>query len=622
VDWIHDATAREWQVLGRRRSDATHRQVEADLAVMGAAWPSEPGKEASEPGKDEGSPVRLTSRPATFFQTDSGEFGGFAMICGILLVAVGLILLMGCINLVNLIVARNAGRGHEIAVRLALGASRFRLIRQLCSESLLLGIAGGAAGLVLSVQACGWLAVEVARLFGELSGASSPVIDVSPDWRTFAWSAALSILTGVAVGLGPAWRASNKDVSGALRLSGAAGGREITRKRNLLVSAQIASCLILLTAAGLLFRGAARSPQTDAGFDVAHTMLASINASTLASTPERRGEIIRKSIESMKAVPGVQYVSWADRPPFLGHGSTLFSNDTGAQLNCIFNGVSEDYFATLGIPLLTGRNFTRAEIDGAAPVAVISESLARRLWPNVNPLGRRIAGATEGRTNKSYTIVGIAKTVRSTYLSKADEAYVYMPKAPPNSYSLLLIRTAGAPEALFRSLNGALGSVNSNLPSLTIMTGIGQTPLKLQRWMAEAPAVAAAVLGALALLLACLGIFGVVSRLVALRTREIGIRIALGATRKDVAGLVGRQTLMPVVWGAAVGLAGAFGVSAVLQSLIAMPDVPDLTYGAGAFDPVAFIGVLALLAATVAMASLLPMRRAVRVEPAVALRDE
>ena len=324
----------------------------------------------------------------------------------------------------------------------------------------------------------------------------------------------------------------------------------------------------------------------------------------------------------MKAVPGVQYVSWADRPPFLGHGSTVFSNEAGAWLNCIFNGVSEDYFATLGIPVLSGRNFTAAEIDGAAPVAVISESLAHRLWPNTNPLGRRLIGSMQGRNDKAYTVIGIVKTVRSTYLSKADEGAVYMPKVLPNSYALLLLRTAGSPEALFRPLNAALSGVNANLPSLTIMAAIAQSPMKLQLWMAEAPALAAAILGGLALLLACLGIFGVVSRLVALRTREIGIRIALGASRRDVASMVGKQSLVPVVWGGAVGLAGALGVSAVLQSLIAMPDVPDLTYGAGAFDPVAFAGVLAALAATVAIASLAPMRRAVRVEPAMALRDE
>ena len=269
VDWIHDVAAREWQLLGRRRSGVTHQQAQADLAVTGASWPLQLEK-----------PVSLSSLPATFFQTDSGEFQGFALICAILLVAVALILLMGCINLVNLIVARNAARGHEIAVRLALGASRFRLLRQLCSESLLLGMAGGAVGLVLSVQACGWLTLEAQHLFEQLSGAWSPVLDLAPDWHTFAWSASLAILTGVAVGLGPALRASRRDVSGALRLAGAVGGREITRRRNLLITAQVASCLVLLTAAGLLFRGAARSPADrrrfprrrahHAGFDQCH----------------------------------------------------------------------------------------------------------------------------------------------------------------------------------------------------------------------------------------------------------------------------------------------------------------------------------------------------------------
>jgi predicted permease len=613
VDWIHDPSAREWQVLGRRAPGVTHRQTQADLAVSGASWPLEAGK-----------PVSLTSVPATFFQTGSGGFEGFALICAVLLVAVGLILFMGCINLIALVAARNAARRHEIAIRLALGASRLRLMRQLCSESLLLGIAGGAAGLVLSVAACGWLTLEAARLFDNLTGQALTVpLDFATDWRTLAWTAVLSILTGVAVGLGPALRSSKRDVIGALRQSGGAGGREITRRRSLLVTAQVASCLILLSAAGLLFRGAARSPQTDPGFDVAHTMLAQINATALASTAAGRAGLIRRAVEQARAVPGVQSVSWADRPPFLGHGSRTFSSDAGAMLNCIFNGVSEDYFATLGIRLLAGRNFTREEVEAGAPVAVIGESAAHRLWPDENPLGRRIATSRietseHARNDKSYTVIGVVSTVRSTYLSKADEGYVYLTKPLPDTWVTLLIRTSGAPENFFRPLAAALGTVNAGL----YMVAIARTPMKIELWMAEAPAIAASILGGLALLLACLGIFGVISRLVALRTRELGIRIALGATKKDVVTLVGRQTLLSVVWGAAVGLAGALGVSALLQSLIVMPDVPDLTYGAGAFDPVTFAGVLGALAVTIAVASLLPMRRAIRVEPAVALRDE
>jgi predicted permease len=598
VDWIHDKSARAWQVLARRAPGVTHRQSEAALAVLAASWPLEQGKA-----------VKLASLPATFFQTDSGEFQGFALICAILLLAVMLILTMGCINLINLIVARNADRGHEIALRLALGASRYRLLRQLCSESLLLGIGGGLAGWVLSSWSCAWLTTKAALLYGELTGASTLALHFSPDWRTFAWSAALSILTGVAVGLGPALRASKRDVSGALRQSGASAGLEVRRRRNLLVAAQVASCLVLLTAAGLLFRGAARSPETSTGFDVQHAMLASIDATALAGTPTARSAIVSRSIDRVKAVPGIQAVAWADRAPFLGHGIHPFTNEAGARLTCVFNGVSDSYFSALGIPLLSGRNFTRDEIDRGAAVAIVSESTARRLWPGANPLGRRIADS------RSYAVIGVVKSVRSTFLSKDDEGFVYFPKPLPDRYAVLLIRIAGKPEQFVRPLRAVLGGAAN-------IVAIGQTPMKVQRWMAGAPALAAGVLGGLALLLASLGIFGVVSRLVALRTREIGIRIALGATRTDVASIVSRQTLMPVAWGAGIGLLGAIGVSSLLQALIVMPDIPDLTYGAGAFDPVTFAGVLFILAATVALAGLMPMRRAIQVEPAVALRDE
>jgi ABC-type antimicrobial peptide transport system permease subunit len=199
---------------------------------------------------------------------------------------------------------------------------------------------------------------------------------------------------------------------------------------------------------------------------------------------------------------------------------------------------------------------------------------------------------------------------------------VYIPRRPQDAGALLLVRTKGAPDRSFRSLAAALAQTNPNLPARTFLVSLEGGPVRIQELMARAPAVAAAVLGGLALILACLGIFGVVSHLVSRRTREIGIRMALGAARWDIIAEIGRQTLAPVAWGTATGLLGAFGVSGFLRALIVMPDVPDLTYGAGAFDPVTFFGVLSVLSAVVVAGALIPMRRAILVEPAVALRSE
>jgi len=618
VDWIHDDGAREWQVLARRRPGVTSGQDSAELAVLSNAWPLQAGK-----------PVQLNAASATFFQTDGGEFEGFVTVCLILMVAVGLVFLIGCVNLMNLIAARNSGREHEVGVRLALGASRWRLVRQFCVESLVLGVLGGIAGLLLSTWVCQWLETKTIELIEEIAnGAFGVSLDLAPDWRVLVWTAALSLATGIAVGILPALRASSSDVSSTLKLgtAGGVGGVRIRRKRNLLLAGQVASCLVLLSAAGLLFRGASRSADVNAGFDLKHLAVVGMDTRGIAGSAPARLELQRQAEARIEALPEIASVAWADRPPFLGTGSGPFRNEQGAVLGCIFNGVSDKYFATLGIPLVAGRIFTQQEIEQQPPIVVISDSTARRLWPGQDALGRRVAPATAWLSglagHESFTVIGVVKTVRSTYLSKEDEGYVYLPRRLHDAGAVFVVRTRVMPGRSFKSLSAALAGVNPNLPARTYIVGMEQGPVRIQELMAQAPAVAAAILGGLALILACLGIYGVVSHLVSQRTREIGIRIALGAAGWDVVALVGRQTLLPVVWGAVAGLLGAFGVSGLLRALIVMPDAPDLTYGAGAFDPVNFLGVVFVLGAVVVVAAFVPMRRATRVESAVALRNE
>jgi len=618
VDWTRDEGAREWQVLARRRPGVTARQYSAEFAVLSRAWPPEAGK-----------PVQLSAVRATFFQTEGGAFETFVQVCWILMVAVGLVLLIGCVNLTNLIAARNSGRQHEVALRLALGASRWRLVRQFCAESLVLGVLGGTAGLLISDWVCKWLGTKAMELVQEIAnGAIGVSLDLSPDWRVLAWTAALSVMTGIAVGILPALRASSGDIGSTLKLgtAGGIGGVGIRRNRNLLLTAQVASCLVLLAAAGLLFRGASRSADISPGFDFQHLAVVGVDTRAIAPSAPARIELERQVVSRIEALPGVSSVAWADRVPFLGTGSGAFRNEQGAVLGCIFNGVSDEYFATLGIPLVAGRTFTQQEMEQQPPIAVISEATARKLWPGQDALGRRIAPATAWLQSvaghDSFTVIGVVKTVRSTYLSKEDEGYVYLPRRLRDAGTLFLVHTRGTPDSSFQSLSSALAQVNPNLPARAYIVSMEQGPVRIQELMAQAPAVAAAVLGGLALILACLGIYGVVSHLVSQRTREIGIRIALGAARWDVLTVVGNQTLRPVAWGAAAGLLGAFGVSGFLRALIVMPDVPDLTYGAGAFDPVTFLGVLTVLGAVVVVAAFVPMRRATRVEPVVALRNE
>ncbi|HTU46386.1 MAG TPA: FtsX-like permease family protein [Bryobacteraceae bacterium] len=618
VDWQRDATAREWQVLARRNAGVSDAQASAELKVVSARWPL-----------DGGQYVHLDLSKATFFQTDGGAFEGFRTVCAALLVAVALVLVIACVNLTHLIASRNSGREQEIGLRLALGASRARVIWHLCAESLTIGILGGITGLLLSIAACEWLQVKAVEVIHQVaSGLADLSLDLSPDWHVFTWTSLISVLTGIGVGTFPALRASSRDINLVLKKTAVGGfSHGMARSsRNILLAAQVASCLVLLAAAGLLFRGAARSATIHAGFDVPHLAVVGMDTRGIAGTAPERLKIEQQALERMKTVPAVVSVAWADRVPFLGTGSGLFRNDAGMALGCVFNGVSDEYFSTLRIPVLRGRTFTKSEIEREAPVAIVSESTAARLWPRSEAVGQRLTPAASWLSDilghQSLTVIGVVRTVRSTYLSKEDKGYVYMPRKLHDGGALFLVRTAIAPARVLSPLAETLTHVNSNLSARTYIVSMEHGPVLVQELMARAPALAASILGGLALLLACLGIYGVVSQLVSRRTREIGLRLALGATASDIVTLVGTETLRPVAWGTAIGLIGAFGVSGLLHAFIVLPDAPDLTYGAGAFDPEAFLAVLGVLLAVVLLASFVPLRRASIIDPFIALRQD
>jgi predicted permease len=614
LDWMRDEKAKQWQVIARRRASVSTSQAAAALEVLGRSWPRVDGK-----------PIHVGARPATFFQTDAGEFQVFGAVCGVLMLAVGLILLIGSLNLVNLVFARNSAREREFAVRRALGAGRLHLLRQLCTESVLMGIVGGAAGMLLSLWACDWIRLGISGLMEKITGGQLGVsLDVSPDWHVFTFTAALSIFTGAAIGLWPAIRASLPDVNVALKASG--GALEGRRKRNLLIAAQVAACLILLAGAGLLFHGVWRSADIDTGFDMAHTLVIGINPQTESPTPAGQLALLKRAADRVRSLPAVSSVTWSDRVPFLGHGMGGFENERGNPTNCLFALTTDGYFETLGIPLVAGRSFTRQEVESDAPVVVINEIAARQAWPGQDPIGHRISGLgwlkRQGITHDAYTVIGVAKGVRSTFLSKPDEGFIYLPRALTPTGMTLMAHTQIQPENATHAVLAELGAISPNLPSQTFVAALDKAPVQIQRLMAEAPAVTALLLGGLALLLAALGVFGVVSQLVTQRTREIAIRVSLGAQIPDVIRMVVGQTLRPVLLGSLVGLAGAIGLSVLLGKMLVTPEMPDLTYGSGAFDPFTFLAVLGTLTVVIALASFIPVRRATRIDPADALRND
>jgi predicted permease len=621
VDWLHNEVARHWNALARLNPGATVAQASAEVEVFGHAWPMENGQ-----------PPRWGAKRATLFETESGGYAVFTAVITILMVAVALTLLTGCANVVNLLAARNATRERELAVRLALGAGRLRLIRQLCTESLLLGLLGGAGGWLFSIWACSairlWVMNQAQEIF---HGALNLFVDLAPDWRVLVYTTGVSLLTGLAVGLWPAVRATRTNLETALKqeasgLGGAARGP--WSRRNLLLTLQVTLSLVLLAGAGLLFRGASHALTTDPGFETKHLFLLNFNVRSVAPTPATQAALLREAVERVQALPEIASASRATHVPFLGHSiSTLITDDDVWMNGCVLNQVTEDYFTTLGLPLVAGRMFTRAEIEAGAMVAVVSESAARLFWPDRNPLGRRISGVITSRLRpgarpEMFVVVGVVKDARMTLLSKADRANVFYPLRPTDLSGGILVRSRVAPEAAYHAVYAAAGAVNASLRSQTTIFGFEQGPMQLQRLMAAAPATIAAALGGLALVLASVGVYGVVSFVVARRTREIGVHLALGAQKRDVVSLILRQTLRPVAWGAGFGLVGAVALSMLLERALVNPEIPDLTYGAGALPSATLLSVLGTLLAVIFTAALIPARRATKVDPMVALRCE
>lgn len=614
VEWRQNPDVRPLQVLGRLAPGAIAAQASAELDIRARTW--EPLNGQSQ---------RLRARAATFFQTDTGEFETFGQVCAVLMIAVGMILAIGGINLVNLLFARHAARDREFAVRLALGAGRRQLVRQLCTESVLVSLAGGAGGLMFSLWACDWIRAVVLRAVERVSGGVLGLhLDLIPDWRVFAYTAALSMAAGIAIGIWPALHASRRDVHDALKQGGGGsegGYRGLWTRRNLLVSAQVAACLILLAGAAMLFEGAWRSGSVDPGFEMKHLLLVGVDPSAIASTGEAKAEVIRRVRERIAALPEVVSAAQAFNPPFLGHASSAFQTGSGRWARCGDNVVSSGYFKTLGVRLLAGRDFTPEEAESRAPVVVISERAAREAWPGQNPLGREVKLPQRFHPevrHETATVIGVVANVHSTFLSKPDAPFLYFPGPLGNG----LVRTRAGAEAATRAVVRALNAIDPRLPASAFVIPMETGPVEVQKMMAEAPAVAATILGTLALVLAAVGVFGLVWQLVARRTREIAIRIALGACRRDVANLVLSQTLRPVALGAAVGMAGAVGISALLSSMVVAPDMPDLTYGVGAFHPLVFCGAMTVLGLVVVLACLGPLRNAARIAPADALRME
>ena len=532
----------------------------------------------------------------------------------VLMGMVGLVLLIACANVANLLLARASARQREVAVRLAMGASRGRLIRQFLVESIVLSVFGGLLGLVFS----SWTANLL--LQADPGRDAARVFSADPDLRVAGFAMALSLLTGIVFGLVPALQATRPDLFPTLKSEGGnlASGSRAFRFRKGLVIAQVALSLLLLIGAGLFSRSLMNLKNLDPGFKADRVVAFTVDPSLNGYGDARKNELYKRIQDDIAAEPGVSDVSMAELGLLAGNDSSStvqvegYTSKEDEDMNPNFNGVGPGFFQTLGIPLRSGREFTEQDAAGAPKVAIVNEVFAKYFFGGEDPIGRRIGLSRDGK-DLDIAIVGLVRDGKASNLKEKPRRMVYRPYAQDTGVGDMTyyVRTAAEPGALGSRLRKIVAAADPNLPITemkTLRVQIAES-LFVERMVASL----SAAFGFLATLLAALGLYGVMSYAVTLRTREIGIRMALGAERSTVLGLVLKEVALLAGIGVVVGLPGGYGLGRLVESQL---------FGLTARDPLTFgLATLALLLSAF-LAGYIPASRAARVDPMVALRYE
>jgi putative ABC transport system permease protein len=537
----------------------------------------------------------------------------------LLLGAVSLVLLIACVNVANLLLARASSRGREVAIRTAMGAGRARVVRQLLTESVLLSLGGGLLGIFLA-----W--VSLGPLLKISAGSVPQVIPIELDRSVLIFTFLVSLFTGLVFGIVPALRTAGLDLRGTLNEStrGSTAGPGHHRLRGVLVASEMALAVLLLVGSGLLLRSFSRLQDVPPGFQSDHLLVADIPLSqTTYAKPEQRYQFFDRLVERAKVLPGVRSAGAASFLPVSGGGSVIHFNITGHPpktphdyLAAGYRTVTPNYMETLGVPLLQGRLLTPADNERAPAVAVINASMAKTYFPNENPLGKRIQlGATPDKDVPTMEIVGVVGDVRPG-LGVDPQTEMYLPYRQadlvlPVFQLSLVLRTAADPQLLTSALRGALAELDPNQPLVNVRTmedNMAATVAqpRFRTWLIG-------IFAAVALVLAAVGVYGVMSYTVTQRTSEIGIRVTLGAQPEDVFKIVVGEGLRLALAGVGVGIVAALAMTRVLQSFL---------YGISAYDPPTFFAVALLLTMVAVAASFFPARRATLVDPMVALRYE
>jgi predicted permease len=535
----------------------------------------------------------------------------------ILMAVVALVLLIACANVANILLSRAAARQKEISLRLAVGASRSRLLRQLLTESVLLGLLGGAVALLFSAWAVDILVRMVA------GGTSSLPLNVAPDATVLGFTLVVSLLTGILFGLAPAFRATGMDVAQSLKSGtlGTAPGARWNLPKGLVVS-QVALSLLLLVCAGLLVRTLQNLAKQNFGFNPEHLLEVGIDPRIAGYKQDQLNRLYQALLQRVNALPGVRVASLSLYSPMSGDGwggqisVQGYFPPPNQQADCQWVWVGPRYVETEGMTLLLGRDLGPADTKGAPQVAVVNESFAQRYLAKQNPIGRRFSMDVPAK-NYEIEIVGVVKNFKFNDPWENDGPIAFLPLAQvegPASYAAYIeIRTTTDPTSIADSVRRAIRELAKNLPVTSINTLSEQVNEKLHK--ENLIARLSSFFGVLALLLACIGLYGLLAYRVARRTNEIGIRMALGADRRQVLWMVLRESLALVGFGVALGLAMAFAATRLISSQLQL-------YGVKPTDPVTITAATVALAAVAVFAGYIPARRATKIDPMEALRYE
>jgi predicted permease len=596
-----------FSAMGRLKPGVTTEQAEAEMTALAGrleqAYPTE---------RDKNGRVIVRSEIEGRFEESAGTVTLGATLA---LALIGMVLLIACANVANLLLARAITRRREIGIRLALGASRSRLIRQLLTESVMLSMLGGTLGLLLAFWATDWMQGFIPVIPYTIA------FDFSPDIRALSFTLAVSVLTGIIFGLAPALQASNPDVVPVLKgetPTAGHGWRRLTL-RNLLVISQVALALVVLVCGALFIKSARNARAIDPGFTTKNVLAVSMNPSLLGYTEEQSKQFYRQLVERVEALPGVESASVSSLLPLGDSASSRGPVVAEGQqepppgnesVNILANFVGPKHFETLQTPLLAGRDFSWRDDQSAPAVIIVNETLAERYWPGESAIGHRLRVGDEKTPYRE--VVGVARDSKYRSIGENPKPYMYLPVLQNYRPALTLVaRTAGDPAALVGGVRREVQALDPRLPIYDIKTMKEHMTYAL--WAIQMGASLSTAFGLLALLLAATGLYSVMAYMVSQRTREIGIRMALGAQKGDVLKMVTRQGMTLALVGVGLGLIVASVATRILSSLL---------YGVSATDLVIFVGIPMLLATVALLACYIPARKATKVDPMVALRYE